>query len=104
VVNTLHEVGFGLVGLTVEDFIKKGQIIQLGHEPVRIDIINDIPAVDFEQAYPRLVTADIDQVKINFIGLQDLKLNKLAAGRNKDMDDVNAIQKLEKALDKKKRK
>ena len=104
IVKTLHEFGFGSLGLTVDDFMTRGQIIQLGYEPVRIDIVNDIPAVDFDEAYKRRVIADIDQVQIQFISLYDLKINKIAAGRNKDLDDVNAIQKLEKALEKKKNK
>jgi hypothetical protein len=102
IINTLQDFGFGSLNLTIEDFLKPGQIVQLGFEPVRIDIVNNIPAVDFDEAYSRRVIANVDQVQIHFISLQDLKLNKLAAGRNKDLDDVNAIEKLEKALAKKK--
>ncbi|MGD8209531.1 MAG: hypothetical protein PVH37_10340 [Desulfobacterales bacterium] len=35
----LDEFGFGSLNLAVDDFTNPGNIIQLGYEPVRIDII-----------------------------------------------------------------
>ncbi len=37
--------------LTKEDFLNRDFIIQLGQEPVRIDISNDLNGVPFEQAW-----------------------------------------------------
>jgi predicted nucleotidyltransferase len=37
---------------------------------------------------------DIDNVSINFIGLEELKKNKKAAGRGKDLNDLENLDKL----------
>ena len=42
IMSALDDFGFGSVGLDAVDFVKPGQIIQLGVPPVRIDIITSI--------------------------------------------------------------
>ena len=49
-IEVLNEFGFSSLNLKKEDFLKKGGIIQLGHEPIQIDILNGLEAVDFEKA------------------------------------------------------
>jgi len=48
--------------------------------------------VIFEDAYKRKNTEEIDGILVDFISLEDLKLNKLATGRNKDLDDLENLQ------------
>ena len=45
---------------------------------------------DFKD-FLRLLNAHNDGILINFISLQDLKKNKHAAGRHKDMDDLEHL-------------
>ena len=39
VVSALAEFGFGELGLTAGDFLRPDSVVQLGHEPQRIDIL-----------------------------------------------------------------
>ncbi len=43
--------GFASLNLTPEDFTQPDSIIQIGFPPNRIDIINEIDAVTFEEAW-----------------------------------------------------
>jgi hypothetical protein len=43
----LDEFGFGSLNLAAEDFSTRGNIIQLGYEPVRIDIMTSIKELEF---------------------------------------------------------
>jgi hypothetical protein len=47
ILNALEEFGFKSLKLTKNDFTKEGTIIQLGYEPLRIDIITSIKGIDF---------------------------------------------------------
>ena len=87
--------GFGLksFGLTIDDFIKPEQIIQIGHPPFRIDVLTSIDGVNFEEAYPNRKIVRIDDIPVNFIGLDDLKKNKKASGRGKDLNDLENLEK-----------
>ena len=44
---TIHEFGFGSLDIKKEDFLKEGQVIQLGMPPYRIDLLNKIEGVDY---------------------------------------------------------
>ena len=60
----------------------------MGIPPVRIDLVTSVDGVDFAQCYSRRVVAPLDDVEVNLIGLDDLKLNKQTVGRPKDLDDL----------------
>jgi hypothetical protein len=89
-----------LEGLTFADFAELGPFFHMGHEPVAVDILSEIPGVDFDAAWERRVEDVIDAVtglKANFISREDLITAKLAAGRPQDLADVEAIRKAEEA-------
>jgi hypothetical protein len=72
----------------------------MGPEPVAVDILSDIPGVDFDAAWERRVEEVIDAttaLKANFISRDDLLAAKLAAGRPQDIADAEAIQKATKS-------
>lgn len=66
-------------------------MIRMGIPPVRIEVITSASGVEFEECYRRRVPTEIDEVLVNFISLEDLKRNKKASGRNKDMDDLEHL-------------
>ena len=47
----LEDFGFGSFLFKIEDFVKDNMITQLGYEPIRIDILNDLNGVDFDVAF-----------------------------------------------------
>lgn len=87
----LDAFGFKSLGLTERDFLKEGQVIQLGHPPNRIDLINTITAVSFRTAWRSRVKGDYGGVVVYFIGRVPLSRNKRATGRDKDLVDVRHL-------------
>jgi len=51
IIDALNELGFESLNLSINDFSKEGRIIQLGYEPVRIDIVTSIEGCSFEQVW-----------------------------------------------------
>ncbi len=90
-VDALREFGFESAQLTVDLFLKRDQIIRMGNPPVRIEIMTTISGVNFDECYSERITEVIDGVKVEIINLEHLKLNKQAAGRYKDLDDLENL-------------
>lgn len=93
----LADFGFGSLGLTAEDFTTPGNIIQLGHPPSRIDFLNSLKQVSFEEAWEHRIQGHFSGQKVFYIGLEDLIRNKQAVGRPQDRADVAALKKKLKA-------
>jgi hypothetical protein len=91
-VAALEDFGFGGLGLTVDDFIEPGRIVQLGYPPHRIDILTTIDGVDFAAAWERRVIVDLGGLTLSVIGLDDLIRNKVAADRPQDRADVEQLR------------
>jgi hypothetical protein len=87
----IRSLGFNPPGLTAEWFLRKGSVLRIGQEPLRFDIINDIDGVVFPECHARRVTIKLDEVEVNVISLADLKTNKKASGRNKDLADLDYL-------------
>jgi len=85
--------GFGSLGLTESDFLKENYVTQLGYPPLRIDILNAISGVEFDDAFSNRVIAEVDDLSINFINIPDFIKNKEATGRAKDMGDIASLKK-----------
>lgn len=91
IVAALKEFGFDLPELSTELFQKEGQIIRMGVPPVRIEIATTISGVGFEKCFAARVVDELDGVEVNIIDLAHLKINKKAAGRHKDLDDIENL-------------
>ena len=89
--SALKDFGFGSVGLTSADFNKPGQIIQLGVPPVRIDIVTSITGVSWEEAESNQVRGNYGDIRVQYIGREQLIVNKKAIGRKKDLADLEAL-------------
>ncbi|HOJ39964.1 MAG TPA: hypothetical protein PK644_05820, partial [bacterium] len=62
----LKEFGFGSLNLSERDFANKGQIIQLGYEPVRIDLITSLSGLPFGQIWKNRKRGPYGRQKVNF--------------------------------------
>jgi len=91
-VKILNEFGFNSYDIKKEDFLKLDNVIQLGYPPYRIDLIMSIDGVTFDECYANRVKKEIDEIKIDFIGFDDLIKNKRATGRDKDINDINNLK------------
>ena len=77
--------------ISSEMFLACDKVIRIGIAPVRIDIITSIEGVDFGRSFANRVVKSLDGVEVNIIGLDDLKANKRALGRPKDLDDLSHL-------------
>ena len=84
---------FGMAGEAITEnlFLKENKVIRMGVPPVRLEVITSASGVDFSDCYSNREVFEIDGIPINLISLQDLKKNKQAAGRHKDMDDLEHL-------------
>lgn len=90
-VAVLHDFGFRGNDVTTTMITDQKQIIRMGFEPMRLKLFTKIPGVDFTDCYPRRALVQIDGRQIPFIGLADLKINKAASGRTKDLLDLEEL-------------
>lgn len=67
------------------------RVIQLGHPPNRIDLLTAITGVSFEEAWENREPGELDGVPVHFIGRKAFIRNKRAAGRFKDLADVESL-------------
>jgi hypothetical protein len=91
IVQALRAFGFDLPTLKSEMFLKSGRIIRMGVEPARIELLTGISGVEFDACYPKRVLHRIDDVEVPFVSLADLRRNKKAAGRDKDLLDLQNL-------------
>jgi len=90
--------GAPLEGMTPKDFQDPAWGYQIGQPPSRIDILQELTAVDFESAWNAGEDGIIDiDIPVRYISVADLIKNKLALGRHRDLADVEAIRESEVA-------
>jgi hypothetical protein len=70
-------------------------VLQFARPPHRIDLLNRIDGVSFEEAWPNRVEVEIngsgDSIRAAYLGKIELLQNKRASARPKDLDDVEHL-------------
>lgn len=80
------------LGITPADLSKPAIVVQIGLPPNRIDIMTALSGLaDFASAWAGHVTHPVRGRDVPFLGKRELLLNKRAAGRTKDLADVEAL-------------
>jgi predicted nucleotidyltransferase len=90
-VTALREFGFAMESLYPSMFLKEDNIVRLGEPPFRIELMTAVSGVTFDECIERAKIEQLDGVDVKIISLEDLKLNKQAAGRHKDLDDLEHL-------------
>ena len=88
----LGNFGAPLMGLTKEDLLNPQVVFQIGMAPRRIDIINMIDGVEFDDAWLERKEIEIEGLKIYVISRHHLLQNKKASGRPKDQGDISWLE------------
>ncbi len=91
IVRVLCEFGFSQEHLSAELLLRQNQIIRMGMPPIRIELMTTISGVDFSDCFQSRKVDLIDGVEVNIISLDNLKKNKQAAGRHKDLGDLENL-------------
>jgi hypothetical protein len=96
----LAQFGAPLQGLTEADFVD-GTTFQIGQPPNRIDVLQRIDGITFDEAWPNRIEGNIDgEVPAHVISREDLIRNKIASGREQDLLDVKVLRAAENATKK----
>lgn len=92
VYRALTKFGAPITELSPEDFTQKGYFFTMGFAPSRIDVLFDLPELDFENCWQKRVEAAIGETKIYFISREDLIKNKESVGRLQDLADAEKLR------------
>ena len=83
---------FGLKNVPREYFKETGNVIRIGIPPTRIEVLTGASGIKFSACYKRKKIVKVGDLKLPFISKTDLMKNKLAAGRLKDLADLEALE------------
>jgi predicted nucleotidyltransferase len=67
-------------------------VTQMGVPPIRIDLLASISGVSFDAVRDGAETVELAGLHLRVIGLKELRVNKRAAGRAKDRDDLRRLR------------
>ena len=91
IVVALRAFGFAAVDLNEELFLPSRSLIRMGFPPYRIEISTQISGVQFEACWRNRIETSLDGMKVCLLGLGDLRVNKAASGRAKDIADLDNL-------------
>jgi len=87
----LKEFGFPASNITAEYLLVQHKILQLGRVPVQVHLLTEISGVSWSAAWESRQAGNYGGVATHFIGRDALLANKRAAGRAKDLADIEAL-------------
>ncbi len=96
VANVFYEFGFSKDDVDPAAFLIPKSIVEVGQEPLKLQVMNAISGVAFDAAYDRRQIIQLDDIDVPFIGYEDLVMNKSATGRSKDKVDVEELERRRK--------
>ncbi|RFM25570.1 DUF6036 family nucleotidyltransferase [Deminuibacter soli] len=87
------EFGLPIFEMTESKFLdaESVDVFSFGRPPVSIDIITQLKGVEFNNAFSQALQFDENGLSIRFIHLNNLIQAKKAAGRHKDLDDIEKL-------------
>ena len=96
---------FGVPSEIVHDLrtARPDEIVWMGRIPARVDFLQTVPGLEFEPCWERRVTADLGGVAVQFLGRDDLLVNKRVVGRAQDRRDVRALERAAESEPRKRR-
>jgi hypothetical protein len=98
VFRALAQFGAPISGMSPQDFAD-GTTFQMGQSPERIDILQKIDGVTFDEAWASRIEGTVDgEIPASIISRNDLIRNKIASGRDQDLLDVKVLRAAEKAV------
>ncbi|MFN0035495.1 MAG: DUF6036 family nucleotidyltransferase [Saprospiraceae bacterium] len=91
VVHVLKDFGLTQADELLDILQKENRVVGMGVPPIKIEVVTTISGVAFEECYQNRRVVDIDGLSINYLSLDDLRKNKLASGRPKDLADLDSL-------------
>jgi hypothetical protein len=95
ILRVLGEFGFSDLGLNVQDFLEKEIVVEIGREPIKIQVLTGIDGVTFEESYSGKEYLQLSkELSIPFIGYEALLKNKESSPRAKDKIDFEELKRI----------
>lgn len=91
VVAVLRDFGFDDPAVETDLFTTQDRLVRMGVPPMRLEILTSVTGLSFASATPRAHMHHIDGIEVRLVSLTDLRTNKLAAGRPKDLADLEEL-------------
>lgn len=89
--HSIREFGFDEPELSPELFLSERTLVRMGRPPLQFKILSSVSGLEFDQCYEHRIVERWDDVEVSLISLSDLRTNKLAAARPKDIEDINRL-------------
>ncbi len=87
----LEAFGFPVTELSPEAIVDRRRMLQMGVPPVQIHVMSAISGVEWNEAWSDRVEGPFGRHRVHFLGRESYLRNKRAAGRPKDLADVDAL-------------
>jgi hypothetical protein len=84
--------GFAITELSPEAIADRRRMLQMGVPPVQIHVMSAISGVDWEEAWSDRVEGPLGIHRVQFLSRETFVRNKRAAGRPKDLADIDALK------------
>ncbi|MDD5598416.1 MAG: nucleotidyltransferase [Victivallaceae bacterium] len=94
IMKALNEFGFGKSGITKDLFVKAGTAVTLGAQPNQIDLLTSVSRVSTKKIFENAKPGQLGKFNVLYISKADLIACKKAAGRRKDLADIEELEKL----------
>lgn len=92
VMRALSTFGAPLEEVTDDDFSRPGVVFQIGVPPPgRIDLLTELTALTFDEAWPSRERGAFGDLTVDFIGRDAFIRNKRATGRARDLGDIEGL-------------
>jgi predicted nucleotidyltransferase len=95
ILSVFRDFGFEDLGLADKDFLDEEVVVEIGREPIKIQVLTGIDGVTFDQCYKHRTVTELDGLNIPFISLADLISNKSATPRPKDKIDLEELKRIQ---------
>lgn len=82
---------FGFAAAEADLFVTPGNVVRMGVPPLRLEILTSASGVAFDSCYAEREVVNIDGLMVPVISLARLRQNKAAAGRAKDLADLENL-------------
>jgi hypothetical protein len=93
-IRVFKEFGFASLNLKPEDFLEADMVVEIGREPIKIQILTGIDGISFERCRNDRIVVNVSGTQIPFIGFDSLLANKAASPRNKDRIDLEELTRI----------
>ena len=92
-VKAFDEFKMPVFDMSEKNFLKNPElnVFTFGRPPSGIDIMTDVKGLHFNQAFKTSQIVEVENLKVRVVGLNQLLKAKKAAGRHKDLDDIDNL-------------